>query len=104
MASRFVPALLVALLLVIHGQLWFGRGSLPQVNTMKRQLAEQTDLNLAAQQRNDQIASEVQDLREGLDMVEELARHDLGMVKPNEIFVQFAQGSVAPAAAPSTRP
>jgi cell division protein FtsB len=104
MASRFVPALLVALLLVIHGQLWFGRGSLPQVNAMKRQLAEQTDLNLAAQQRNDQIASEVQDLREGLDMVEELARHDLGMVKPNEIFVQFAQGSVAPAAAPSTRP
>jgi cell division protein FtsB len=24
-------------------------------------------------------------------MVEELARHELGMVKPNEVFVQYAQ-------------
>jgi cell division protein FtsB len=35
--------------------------------------------------------NEVSDLREGLDMVEELARRDLGMVKPNEIFVQIAR-------------
>ncbi|MDP3605357.1 MAG: septum formation initiator family protein, partial [Polaromonas sp.] len=27
-------------------------------------------------------------LREGLEMVEEKAREELGMVKPNEIFVQ----------------
>jgi len=104
MASRFVPALLVALLLVIHGQLWFGRGSLPHVNAMKRQLIEQEVINGEAQQRNDQIASEVSDLREGLDMVEELARHDLGMVKPNEIFVQFAQGNAAAPAVLPTRP
>ncbi len=104
MASRFVPALLVALLLVIHGQLWLGRGSVPDVNSLKRQLAEQDELNRQAQLRNDQIASEVRDLREGLDMVEELARHDLGMVKPNEIFVQFAQGAVAPPAVQPSRP
>ncbi|MEZ5643995.1 MAG: septum formation initiator family protein [Burkholderiaceae bacterium] len=104
MASRFVPALLVALLLVIHGQLWFGRGSVPQVNAMQRQLAGQETANLEAQQRNDQIASEVLDLREGLDMVEELARQDLGMVKPNEIFVQFAHGNAAAPAAAPTRP
>ena len=97
MASRFVPALLVALLLVIHGQLWFGRGSLPQVNEMKRQLAQQQAVNAEAQLRNAQLSSEVSNLREGLDMVEELARHDLGMVKPNEIFVQFAQTPQTPA-------
>ncbi|TNF61675.1 MAG: septation ring formation regulator EzrA [Burkholderiales bacterium] len=101
MASRLVPALLVALLLVIHGQLWLGRGSVPQVTEMKRQLAEQERLNREAQLRNEQIASEVSDLREGLDMVEELARHDLGMVKPNEIFVQFAQSPQAPAMLPA---
>ena len=39
------------------------------------------------------MASEVRDLQEGLDMIEELARQDLGMVKPNEIFVQIAQPS-----------
>jgi cell division protein FtsB len=32
----------------------------------------------------------VSDLNEGLEMVEEKARFELGMVKPDEIFVQLA--------------
>lgn len=91
MARRFVPALLIALLLVLHVQLWFGRGSVPQVSQMKQELTALDLANRDAQQRNQQIANEVNDLQEGLDMVEELARQDLGMVKPNEIFVQIAQ-------------
>ncbi len=91
MARRFVPALLVALLLVLHAQLWFGRGSVAQVAQMKRQLATQQQANRDAQLRNDQLGNEVRDLQEGLDMVEELARQELGMVKPNEIFVQIAR-------------
>ncbi len=91
MAHRFVPALLITLLLVLHAQLWFGRGSVPQVGQMKQELAALDRANHDAQQRNQQIASEVSDLQEGLDTVEELARQDLGMVKPNEIFVQIAQ-------------
>ncbi len=91
MANRFIPALLIGLLLVLHAQLWFGRGSVPKVASMKLQLTEQEHRNHEAQQRNDRLASEVSDLQEGLDMVEELARQDLGMVKPNEIFIQIAQ-------------
>lgn len=91
MAHRFVPALLITLLLVLHAQLWFGRGSVSQVSQMKQDLTALEQANREARQRNEQIASEVNDLQEGLDMVEELARQDLGMVKPNEIFVQIAQ-------------
>ena len=40
MGSRFIPGLLITLLLVLHAQLWFGRGSVPQVGQMKQQLAE----------------------------------------------------------------
>jgi len=91
MAHRFVPALLITLLLVLHAQLWFGRGSVHAVSTMKRDLATLQLKNRDAQLRNDQLSSEVRDLQEGLDMIEELARQNLGMVKPNEIFVQVAQ-------------
>jgi cell division protein FtsB len=42
-------------------------------------------------QANERLESEVRDLKEGLDMVEEKARGELGMVKPNEIFVQIAK-------------
>lgn len=87
MGARLVPALLVALLLVVHGQLWFGRGSVGDVGDMQRKLQQQQADNAQAQHANERLAAEVRDLREGLEMVEEKARGELGMVKPNEIFV-----------------
>lgn len=91
MANRVVPAILVALLLVVHAQLWFGRGSVGNVAAMQQQLAQQKASNAQARQANDRAAAEVRDLKEGLEMVEEKARTELGMVKPNEIFVQVAK-------------
>lgn len=91
MSSRIVPLALIALLVILHGQLWFGRGSLPHVALMQAQLAEQKQKNEQAQLANDRMAAEVRDLKEGLDMVEEKARQELGMVKPNEIYVQIAK-------------
>jgi len=88
--NRVVPALLIALLVIVHAQLWIGRGSLPSVNEMQRRLSEQTARNTQAHADNERLAAEVKDLREGLEMVEEKARQELGMVKPNEIFVQIA--------------
>ena len=77
----------MALLLLFHAQLWVGRGSIPSVRDMQRRLDEQIAKNIKAQIDNDQLAAEVRDLKEGLEMVEEKARSELGMVKPNEIFV-----------------
>ena len=59
MGNRLVPLLLLALLGIVHAQLWLGRGSVPQVNALKQQLSEQEQLNRAAQWRNEQLASEV---------------------------------------------
>jgi cell division protein FtsB len=91
MSSRLVPILLIALLAIVHAQLWVGRGSVPSVNEMQRKLTEQTAKNSQAQIDNERLAAEVKDLKEGLEMVEEKAREELGMVKPNEIFVQIAR-------------
>jgi cell division protein FtsB len=89
MNVRWVTALLVGLLVVIHGQMWFGRGSVTQVQELRNELAALKQANELARQQNEQLANEVRDLREGLEMVEEKARSELGMVKPNEIFVQI---------------
>ncbi len=91
MISRLVPIFLIALLVIVHAQLWVGRGSIPSVNEMQRKLNEQTTKNAQAQVDNERLAAEVKDLKEGLEMVEEKAREELGMVKPNEIFVQIAR-------------
>ena len=84
-----VPAVLVALLGLFQAQLWMGRGSIPNVREMQQRLEEQLANNKLRQASNDQLATEIKDLQEGLEMVEEKARSELGMVKPNEMFVQF---------------
>ncbi len=90
MSNRVVPAILIALLVILHAQLWFGRGSLSSVSQMQHKLDAQKQHNMDAQLAVDRLASEVQDLREGLEMVEEKARLELGMVKPDEIYVQIS--------------
>ncbi|MDR2129152.1 MAG: septum formation initiator family protein [Burkholderiaceae bacterium] len=89
MTQRLVPLILVLILVVLHTQLWFGRGSVPNVAALREKLLQQTAANAAVQLQIDQLQSEIEDLRAGLGMVEEKARMELGMVRPNEIFVQL---------------
>ena len=91
MGNRWVPVMLIALLLILHGPLWFGRGSIPDVARLSKQLEEQKQLNAQALQANERLEAEIHDLKEGLEIVEEKARSELGMVKANEIYVQIAR-------------
>ncbi len=85
---RVVTLALLALLALVHTELWLGKGGVPRVMDLQTRLDVQKAENEAAHTRNDQITAEVRDLKEGLEMVEEKARFELGMVKPDEIYVQ----------------
>ena len=58
---------------------------------MKTQLVQLQSEIEAAEKTNAQLQAEVSDLKDGIDMVEERARFELGMVKPNEVLVQYSQ-------------
>ena len=85
---RWATLVLAALLVVVQGDLWFGKGNMPYVMSLRKQLAQQRSNNAQARERNARITAEVSDLKEGLEMVEEKARGELGMVRPDEILVQ----------------
>ena len=87
---RWITLALAALLVLVHAELWFGRGGVPRMVELQRKLAAQQVANEGARRRNDQLSAEVSDLKEGLEMVEEKARVELGMIKPDEIFVQLS--------------
>ena len=87
---RFVTLALVALLALVHVELWFGKGGVPRMVELQRKLTAQQTANDGARHRNDQLSAEVNDLKEGLEMVEEKARFELGMVKPDEILIQVS--------------
>jgi len=88
---RPVPIMLLTLLIVFQLQLWFGRGSIPDVWRLRQQYQTQLALNTQAELKLERMRAELRDLRDGMEMVEERARSEIGMVKPNEIFVQIAK-------------
>ena len=87
---RWITLGLAALLVLVQAELWFGKGGVPRMVELQRKLAAQQVANDNARRRNDQLSAEVSDLKEGLEMVEEKARVELGMIKPDEIFVQLS--------------
>ncbi|HEX6708545.1 MAG TPA: cell division protein FtsB [Albitalea sp.] len=87
---RFITLALLALIGLVHVELWFGKGGVPRVMELQSKLSEQKTANEAARARNEQLDAEVRDLKEGLEMVEEKARSELGMVKPDEILIQIS--------------
>lgn len=104
MTRILVPVILIALLGVVHGQMWFGPGGIPKVAQLEDDLAQQKAANKAAEIKNEQLVSEIDDLKNGLGMVEGKARSELGMVRPNEIFVQITPHSDPAAAQTSAAP
>lgn len=81
---------LALLLAAVQVDLWLGKGNLRYVWALERQLAQQRAVNDEARALNARIEAEVGDLVEGLEIVEERARHDLGMLEADEILVQVA--------------
>ncbi len=97
---------LSAAVVAVQGDLWLSRSNMPQVLSLTGQLAQQQADNRAAEQRNQRASAELADLKEGLEMVEEKARRELGMVRADEILVQYTARAVgtASAVAPSATP
>jgi cell division protein FtsB len=87
---RWITLALMALLVLVQAELWFGKGGVTRMVELQRKFDAQKSTNEQAKRRNEQLAAEVSDLKEGLEMVEEKARFELGMIKPDEIFVQLS--------------
>ena len=77
--------LITPILCLLIGGVWFGllfgRGSLYEVHALEKRLNTQLTANGQALARNAQVQAELADLHEGLEMVEEKARAELGMVR-----------------------
>jgi len=87
---RWITLGLLALLVLVQAELWFGKGGVTRMVELQRKLDAQRSTIEQAKRRNEQLAAEVSDLKEGLEMVEEKARFELGMIKPDEIYVQLS--------------
>jgi len=81
-----IVAGLVVILALLQYKLWIGNGSFAEVYRLHQAISVQEQENAASKERNLALQAEVDDLKHGLDAVEERARSELGMIKNNETF------------------
>ncbi len=77
---------LALILLALQGRLWLSDSGLRELRTMEQAVAAQSGRNTELAERNDALAGEVRDLKQGVNAAEERARSDLGMVREDETF------------------
>ncbi|MBD9367553.1 cell division protein FtsB [Xanthomonas sp. XNM01] len=103
-ALRWVLLGLVLLLGWLQYRLWFGTGSVGDVTVLEAQVEHQRRENGGLGERNDALAAEVRDLKEGVAAAEERARSELGMIKPGETFYRVVEDAPRRGAAPPPLP
>ena len=88
---RLLIGILALLFVLLQYRLWVGEGSLAEVNNLRHEIENQRSELERLRARNRALQAEVDDLREGMEAIEERARNELGMVKPGEIFYQVVE-------------
>ena len=88
---KILAGVLGALIVVIQFPLWLGKGGWLRVWDLDQQVAAQRAQNAKLEARNAGIAAEVRDLKQGLEAIEERARYELGLVRPDEVFFQTVE-------------
>ena len=81
----------VVLVLVLVYTLALGKGGLLEIWNMKRDISAQQEQNERLKQRNRELAGEIVNLQKGTEAIEERARSDLGLIRPDEVFVQIIE-------------
>lgn len=93
--------LLAALIVLIQYPLWFGKGGWKRVGDLDGKLKIQVAVNEKLSARNAALSGEVADLKNGLKAIEERARNELDLIKPDELFVNIVGGGKANAVLPA---
>jgi len=90
---KWLIPVLALLLLGLQSRLWIGEGSYAERARLQQEIIRQTQENERLRERNRLLAVHVDNLKTGHEVIEERARHDLGMIKQGETFFMLLDSS-----------
>jgi len=96
---RIILGVMLVAVLALQYRLWVSPNGVRDLWRTEAAIEAQRAENEELQRRNQRLAAEVRDLKEGRAAIEERARTDLGMIGAGETFFQ-----VVPPGAPATPP
>lgn len=88
---KWLLLILLSIFAILQYRLWVSEGSLADVVRLEREVEKQKVANERLKERNRVLAIEVDELKTGLDSVEERARQDMGMIKEGETFYMLIE-------------
>jgi cell division protein FtsB len=86
-----ITTILVIILVLLQYRLWAGNASFTKQSELSQQVNTQQLENQRNQARNTIIFAEITDLKTGSEAIEERARHELGMIRPGEVFYRVVK-------------
>jgi len=90
---KLLSFILLLFVAAMQYPLWFGKASWLRVWQVDQEVIAARAENVHLQNRNNKLEAEVNDLKQGLEAIEERARSDLGMIKEGEILFQIVRNT-----------
>ncbi|MFO1420869.1 MAG: cell division protein FtsB [Candidatus Competibacteraceae bacterium] len=101
---QLLAVALIAALVFLHYLLWIDENGVRQTHTLRISIRAQTEENAELTERNRALTAEIEDLKRGLMAIEERARADMGMIRPDETFYRLLEKPLSPEATPPKKP
>lgn len=84
---RLIQIALLLLILVLQYRYWFAENGYADKKRLEKEIAALQQEVKVQKATNDKLRARVDDLKSGNDAIEDLARQDLGLVKPGETYI-----------------
>ena len=85
---KILAFVLLILLVWLQYKIWLQEGGIPEVLQLQQEVETVKTEVEKLEERNASLDAEVQDLKKGLDAIEERARSEMGMIKQGEVYYQ----------------
>ncbi len=88
---RFLLALLLLIFLALQYRLWVGEGSYAEVRHLQQEISNRKADLERMEKENQELRAEIEDLKKGLEAIQERARSELGMIREGETYFQIVE-------------
>ncbi len=86
---KLFQLILLCLFGLLQYQLWFGQKGISDYKMLRAEVTSHLDVNEKLIKRNKLLKADLEDLKTGLEGVEERARNELGLIRPGEVFFRI---------------
>ena len=101
---QILEAVLITIVLLLQYLLWIAEDGVRQTYALRVSIQAQTEENAVLNERNQALEADIKDMKNGLAAIEERARTEMGMIRPDETFYRILEQPLPAPPAESGKP